>query len=72
MKIVTTNTLNTTDQLTDVSYVPVPIGLLETAEISSTDELNIELLPIENDTNTSDQKLNFGIVITKKPDDHIG
>jgi hypothetical protein len=72
MKIVTTKTLNTIDQNSEISYVPVPAGLLQTAGISSADELNVELLPIENDTTNPDQKLAFGIVITKKTDEYIG
>ena len=66
MKIVTKQTLSTIEHDSNISYVSVPTDLLQSAGITSSDELNIELLPIENELDDIDAKLTFGIIITKK------
>jgi hypothetical protein len=66
MKIVTKQTLSTIEHDSNISYVSVPTDLLQSAGITSSDELNIELLPIENESDDIDAKLTFGIIITKK------
>ena len=66
MKIVTKQTLSTIEHDSNISYVSVPTDLLQSAGITSSDELNIELLPIENESDDIDAKLMFGIIITKK------
>jgi hypothetical protein len=66
MRIVAHQTLNGIEQDIDISYVSVPTSMLKTACITSSDELNVELLPIETDTDDPNTKLAFGIIITKK------
>jgi 3-polyprenyl-4-hydroxybenzoate decarboxylase len=49
----------------NVHYIPISVDLLNTAGISELDELNIELLPIQTESDSGDH-LTFGLVITKQ------
>jgi hypothetical protein len=66
MKIVTKKSIEIIDTMVgDVSYLPVPNHLLESLEITSTEHITFELVPIVDETDADSNLLN-GILITNK------